>query len=67
MATASADWSEILTAVALEVLGEPEERRGNEWCYGRHGSLVVNVGGWSTPRTLVPTTHTKPGYSVDPG
>ena len=41
----SADWAEILKAVALEVLGQPAERRGNEWRYGRHGSLVVNIGG----------------------
>ena len=39
------DWPEILKVVALEVLGQPTERRGNEWRYGRHGSLVVNVGG----------------------
>ena len=41
----TADWTEILKATALEVLGQPRERRGNEWRYGRHGSLVVNVGG----------------------
>ena len=41
----TADWTEILRAVALEVLGQPTERRGNEWRYGRRGSLVVNVGG----------------------
>ena len=29
----------------LEVLGQPAERRRNEWRYGRHGSLVVNVAG----------------------
>ena len=45
MTTASADWPEILKAIALEVLGQPTERRGTEWRYGRHGSLVVNVGG----------------------
>ena len=45
MTTMSADWAEILKAVALEVLGQPAERRGNEWRYGRHGSLVVNIGG----------------------
>ena len=45
MTTASADWAEILKAVALEVLGQPTERRGTEWRYGRHGSLVVNIGG----------------------
>ena len=45
MTTSSADWPEILKAVALEVLGQPTERRGTEWRYGRHGSLVVNVGG----------------------
>ena len=41
----TADWPEILKAVALEVLGQPTERRGTEWRYGRHGSLVVNTGG----------------------
>ena len=41
----SAHWAEILKAVVLEVLGQPAERRGNEWRYGRHGSLVVNIGG----------------------
>ena len=41
----TADWAEILKAVALEVLGQPVERRGTEWRYGRHGSLVVNIGG----------------------
>ena len=45
MTTVSADWAEILKAVALEVLGQPAERRGNEWRYGRHGSLVVNISG----------------------
>ena len=45
MTTMSADWAEILKAVALEVLGQPAERRGNEWRYGRHGSLVVNISG----------------------
>ena len=45
MTTTSADWAEILKAVALEVLGQPTERRGNEWRYGRHGSLVVNISG----------------------
>ena len=39
------DWPEILAAAALEILGQPAERRGNEWRYGRHGSLVVNVDG----------------------
>ena len=39
------DWSEILRAIALEVLGDPTHRRGDEWRYGRHGSLVVHVGG----------------------
>ena len=43
--TSQADWPEILKAVALEVLGQPTERRGTEWRYGRHGSLVVNVDG----------------------
>ena len=43
--TEMADWSEILKVVALEILGQPTERRGNEWRYGRHGSLVVNIGG----------------------
>ena len=41
----TADWPEILKAVALEILGQPTERRGNEWRYGGRGSLVVNVGG----------------------
>lgn len=41
----TADWPEILRAVALEVLGQPTERRGTEWRYGRRGSVVVNVGG----------------------
>lgn len=41
----TANWAEILRAVALEVLGQPAERRGDEWRYGRRGSLVVNVGG----------------------
>ena len=41
----TADWPEILRAVALELLGEPTERRGHEWRYGRRGSLAVNVGG----------------------
>ena len=41
----SAHGAEILKAVVLEVLGQPAERRGNEWRYGRHGSLVVNIGG----------------------
>ena len=41
----TANWPEILRAVALEVLGQPTERRGDEWRYGRRGSLVVNVGG----------------------
>ena len=41
----TAEWAEILKAVALEVLGQPVERRGTEWRYGRHGSLVVNIGG----------------------
>lgn len=40
-----ANWPEILRAVALEVLGQPTEHRGDEWRYGRRGSLVVNVGG----------------------
>ena len=39
------DWTEILKAVALEISGQPTEHRGLEWRYGRHGSLVVNVGG----------------------
>ena len=38
-------WTEILKAVALEVLGQPTERRGTEWRYGRRLSMVVNVGG----------------------
>ena len=45
MTATSADWTEILKAVALEVLGQPVERRGTEWRYGRHGSVVVNTGG----------------------
>ena len=45
MSTPTADWPEILEAVALEVLGQPAKRRRNEWRYGRHGSLVVHVGG----------------------
>ena len=45
MTTPTADWPEILKAVALEVLGQPAERRSNQWHYGRHGSLVVHVGG----------------------
>ena len=40
-----ADWPEILKVAALEILGQPVERRGTEWRYGRHGSLVVNVDG----------------------
>ena len=45
MSTPTADWPEILKAVALEVLGRPTERRRNEWRYGRHGSLAVHIGG----------------------
>ena len=45
MTTVSADWADILMAVALEVLGQPAGRRGNEWRYGLHESLVVNIGG----------------------
>ena len=45
MTTPTADWPEILKAVALEVLGQPAERRRNQWHYGRHGSLAVHVGG----------------------
>ena len=41
----TANWAEILRAVALEVVGQPTERRGGEWRYGRRGSLVVNVDG----------------------
>ena len=40
-----ADWPEILKVAALEILGQPVERRGTEWRYGRRGSLVVNIGG----------------------
>ena len=43
--TPTADWPEILKAVGLEVLGQPAERRRNEWRYGRHGSLALHVGG----------------------
>ena len=45
MTTASADWPEILMAVALEILGEPTSRHRTEWRYGRRGSLVVNIDG----------------------
>ena len=44
--TPTADWPEILKAVALEVLGQPAERRSNQWRYGRHGSLALHVGSW---------------------
>ena len=56
MTTTSADWAEILKAVALEVLGQPTERRGNEWRYGRHGSLVVNISGPGAGATSRPAT-----------
>ena len=41
----SADWRALLGPVAMVVLGEPAERRGGEWRYGRRGSMVVNVVG----------------------
>ena len=45
MTRSTSDWTGILKLVALEVRGQPEVRPGNEWRYGRKGSLVVNVGG----------------------
>ena len=39
------DWGRVMEAVALEIMGEPRVRRGDQWRYGTHGSLVVNVNG----------------------
>ena len=39
------DWGRVMEAAALEVLGEPPLRYADEWRYGTHGSLVVNVSG----------------------
>ena len=41
----STDWGYVIATIALETFGEPTTRRGDEWRYGNHGSLVVNVGG----------------------
>jgi putative DNA primase/helicase len=42
------DFARYIEPAALALLGEPNERRGNEWRYGNHGSLAIDVeaGTW---------------------
>lgn len=41
--TPSNDFNGLIEPVALELLGEPASRRGDEWKWGNKGSLAVNV------------------------
>ena len=45
MTTSAPDWGRAMATAALETRGEPTSRRGDQWRYGTHGSLVVNVSG----------------------
>ena len=37
------DWVEIAQPIAIELLGEPTSKKGDEWRWGRKGSLVLNL------------------------
>ena len=43
-----ADFNSLMEPVALRLLGEPRQKRGNEWRYGTHGSLAIDIekGTW---------------------
>ena len=45
MTTSASDWGRAMATAALEIRGEPTSRQGDQWRYGSHGSLVVNVSG----------------------
>ena len=42
------DFDGLMESVALRLLGEPTQKRGNEWRYGSRGSLSINLesGTW---------------------
>ncbi len=42
------NFKQYIETVAISLLGEPQSRRGDEWRYGTHGSLAVDVvdGTW---------------------
>jgi hypothetical protein len=42
------DFDGLMESVALRLLGEPAQKRGNEWRYGSRGSLSINLanGTW---------------------
>ena len=42
------DFDVLMEPVALRLLGEPTQKRGNEWRYGRRGSLSIDLanGRW---------------------
>ncbi len=37
------DWVEIAQPIAIQLLGEPTSKKGDEWRWGRKGSLVLNL------------------------
>lgn len=42
------NFNQYIQTVALSLLGEPQNKRGNEWRYGSHGSVAVDIdkGTW---------------------
>jgi len=42
------DFNSLMKPVALRLLGEPAQKLGNEWRYGGHGSLAIDLkkGSW---------------------
>ncbi len=42
------DFDALMEPVAIRLLGEPSQKRGNDWRYGTHGSLSIDInkGRW---------------------